>query len=312
MGLMLGASSGAALGNVQIYLRSQIQVDSAELRLADVVRLEGDPEFVSLLSGISLGTLPWDGSPRRISREELRRWVEKSVPESASLSWLGNSEVQVRRRQTGVDRAQLIEVARKEALRALAPRFDGVTVEAAGNPMPTTVAAAGYTVRARRLAADETINARMVVWVELWKDAEMARAIPVALRVQAQARVLELTSTVPAGASLTERSVQVRERNVVGLDGAFWPAGEAFPALRAKRTLKAGQVLLRNQVEAVPDIERGDKVALRVRAGPVLIETSAQALNDGWLNRMVMVQPVSSAKPVQARVLAAGLVEVAQ
>ena len=72
------------------------------------------------------------------------------------------------------------------------------------------------------------------------------------------------------------------------------------------------QVLLRSQLDALPDIERGDQVALRVRAGTVTIETTAQAMQDGWTDRNVRVLPANATDTIQARVIRAGLVEVMQ
>ncbi|HCW19636.1 MAG TPA: hypothetical protein DHL02_17140 [Achromobacter sp.] len=72
----------------------------------------------------------------------------------------------------------------------------------------------------------------------------------------------------------------------------------------------AGTVLLRSQLEALPDVERGDQVALRVRSGTVVIETSAEALQDGWTNRSVRVRPAQGTDAVLARVVRSGLVEI--
>ena len=83
-------------------------------------------------------------------------------------------------------------------------------------------------------------------------------------------------------------------------------------APRARQPLAAGAVLMRSQLQALPDVERGDQVALRVRAGSVTIETSARALQDGWTDRTLRVMPANASEAVVARVVRGGLVEVSQ
>lgn len=49
-----------------------------------------------------------------------------------------------------------------------------------------------------------------------------------------------------------------------------------------------------------------------MRAGSVTIETSAQAMQDGWINRTLRVLPANATDTIQARVIRGGLVEVVQ
>ena len=309
---MVCATGQTAWGNVQVFLRASVQVDQAELRVADVARLDGDAALTALVSAVPLGVVPRDGSVRRITREEVQRWVEKSLTQDVPMSWSGNRVVQARRLQGEVDPVRVFDLARREVLRVLSPRYDRVIAESAGSPLPASVAGRDLLMKVRGLAPDVPVAARMVVWIEFWRGAELVRAVPVPVRVQAMARVLEAEAAIVAGASLTAARFRSVERDVAALGSEPWPVEDALHTVRARRPIAAGQILSSALVEALPDVERGERVALRVRAGTVLIETAAQALSDGWRDRMVLVQPASGEAPVQARVLGSGMVEVAQ
>jgi len=292
------------------FLRKAVQIQKAALTLGDIVSIEGPADRVRLLVALPIGPSPALNTVREIGREELQRWIETAPQDLGAVAWRGNASVQVTRKAASLDHDALTNAAKAAATEALRARFRSFAVESAGNPLPELVAAGKYQLRARPVELGVEVPARLVVWIELWQKTRMYRAVPVALNIRAVAPVLRLNASLPSGASLSPQDVTVEERDVAALAGAYWPADEPLEAVRTKQAVAAGSVLMRSQLQALPDVERGDQVALRVRAGAVVIETTAQALQDGWANRSVRVRPTQGTDVVQARVVRSGLVEM--
>lgn len=313
--LMLGPCvAGAAPqgDDAVLFLRAQVRVPAAVLTLGDVARIDAPAERLPALAGLAIGLVPPAGATREISREELQRWIDTAERDLGQVRWRGNSAVRVTRKTAALDAEAVLKVAEDAARQALLQRFDEFSVEAAGSPLPEFVATGGFELRARPVAASDTLASRLVVWVELWQKGRLYRAVPVALKIRAMAPVLRLNAGLPAGASVSRADVTIEQHDVTTLPGAYWPADEPLAAVRTRQALAAGVVLLRSQLDALPDVERGEQVALRVRAGTVTIQTSARAMQDGWANRTLRVLPANAKDTIQARVVRGGLVEVVQ
>lgn len=295
-----------------LFLRAAVRVQAPVLKLGDIVRIDAPAERVAALASLTIGMVPPTGATREIGRDELQRWIDTAPRDLGAVQWRGNVSVRVTRKTEALDGAAVLQAAQAAAREALQARFQAYSVEDAGSPLPDIVAAGPFELRARPLALGDALASRMVVWVELWRDGRFYRAIPVALKVRATARVLRVNAALPVGASISKADVTVEEHDVAALAGAYWPAAEPLSAVRTRQPVAAGAVLLRSQLDALPDIERGDQVALRVRAGTVTIETTAQAMQDGWTDRNVRVLPANATDTIQARVIRAGLVEVLQ
>jgi flagella basal body P-ring formation protein FlgA len=293
-----------------LFLRNAVQVQKPVLTLGDIASIEGSADRVAHLASLPIGPAPTVNAERKIGRQELQRWIDTAPQDLGPVTWRGNASVRVTRKAASLDRNALTEAAVTAAAAALRVRYGKFDVESAGSPMPDLVASGRYQIRPRAVELGEETPSRLVVWVELWEKARFYRAVPVALNIRAFAPVLRLNASLPAGASLSATDVTMEERDVAALDGAAWPVGDTLQAVRTKLPVAAGAVLLRSQLQALPDVERGDQVALRVRSGTVVIETTAEALQDGWANRSVRVRPAQATDAVLARVVRSGLVEI--
>lgn len=309
--LLLPTIAGAAASDAAaVFLRSSVQVQKQTLTLGDVASLEGPADSVARLASLPIGHAPVTNAVREIGREELQRWIDTAAQDLGPVTWRGNTAVRVTRKVTSLDQNALTQAAIGAVVEVLRMRYQKFDVEAAGSPLPVQIASAQYQIRPRPVELPEEVPARLVVWIELWHEKRLYRAVPVALNVRAFAPVLRVNADLPAGASLAAADVSVEERDVAALNGAYWPVEASLHAVRTKHAISAGSILLRPQLQALPDVERGDQVALRVRSGTVMIETTAEAMQDGWTNRSVRVKPAQGTDAVLARVVRSGLVEI--
>lgn len=84
---------------------------------------------------------------------------------------------------------------------------------------------------------------------------------------------------------------------------------ERLTGMRAKRTLRAGEVLTEEILEPIPLVSRGQKVVLRATYGGVEVTAIGVAESDGMLGDVISVVNSTSGKAVHAYVVGEGIVE---
>lgn len=84
---------------------------------------------------------------------------------------------------------------------------------------------------------------------------------------------------------------------------------EQLMGMRAKRTLRAGEVLTEEMLEPIPLVSKGSRVLLRATYGGVQVATAAVAESDGALGDVIPVVNIASGKTVHAYVIGQGTVE---
>lgn len=145
--------------------------------------------------------------------------------------------------------------------------------------------------------------------------AKLTRDMPAGSTVQTNDilrahRLITVTGTVPRGATLNESNT--REMIFYGN-----PPADAVISLSdlsrmvVTTQLRPGQLLRYSNLRQQPDVLRGDDVILLVRRGPVSIETTVVALDQGVMGEQIRVQSQDSGETFRAIITAVGRVEPA-
>jgi flagella basal body P-ring formation protein FlgA len=82
--------------------------------------------------------------------------------------------------------------------------------------------------------------------------------------------------------------------------------------MRTRRAISAGHVVLQGDLEEMPQIMRGQEVAVQVRYGTVAIETTAMAVREARLGETVTLQNPTSHATYLAQVVGQGKASVAE
>jgi flagella basal body P-ring formation protein FlgA len=82
--------------------------------------------------------------------------------------------------------------------------------------------------------------------------------------------------------------------------------------MRTHHILTVGRVVLKEDLEEIPQVLRGQEVTVEVKHGAVEIETSAVALREARLGEPVTLQNPTSHMTYAARVVGQGRVAVIQ
>ena len=98
----------------------------------------------------------------------------------------------------------------------------------------------------------------------------------------------------------------VEERDVAPLGADPLPVDMEVAQMRTRHVLSVGHIVLKQDLEPMPQILRGEEVTVEVRHGAVEIETNAVALREARFGEPVTLQNPTSHMTYAARVIGQG------
>lgn len=276
LGVLL-AVRGLACAGTAIDLLPQAEVRNAVVTLGQVARLQSsDLALIRKLVDLPVGRSPRAGTETTLRRVDVERWLRQAVTDPQDVVWRGAQEVRLRRVHTVVS-GDSIAITAADALR-YGLTATGLRGDIKVGAMPRDVHVEGGDIRLfPRPVVMNRLGRRTIVWVELWSAGAFVRSVPVAFEVQyvASPSARQVASTPysdPRLAGLTVMQAPEREAPVVG---------------------------------------RGEWAALRNTLGSVVLESRVQVLQDGRPGERIRVRQQGATGVVFARVMAAGLLELA-
>ncbi|MGB1580933.1 MAG: flagellar basal body P-ring formation chaperone FlgA [Nevskiales bacterium] len=132
----------------------------------------------------------------------------------------------------------------------------------------------------------------------------------VPVRLQREAQVVVLASSLPAGTILQAGHLSQQIKDIGQLSYGYLQDSKAVIGYRLRRPLQAGWALSGNDVESPRLIHRGDTVTLVARLGSIEVRAQGQALSDAGANEPLRVKNLSSRRIVDGRVSGDGTVSV--
>jgi len=150
------------------------------------------------------------------------------------------------------------------------------------------------------------LSARTCVWL----GGRSTGSVPVWFSVKAYQPVLVSQRNHAARDAVDANDFAVEERDVAPLGGEPLPVDTEVGLMRARHVLSVGHIVLKQDLEPLPQILRGEEVTVEVRHGAVQIETSAVALREARFGEAVTLQNPTSHMTYAGRVVGQGRVVV--
>lgn len=304
--------AAAASADVEIALRSKVELGSGVVRVGDVAVLRSpDLQLLRAIVDLPLGRAPSPGERVLVQQAALASWIRaRTGVEAGSLHWSGPERTEVATGQTIV-RAEDIAAAAETALRdRLQPQAVRAQVELQALPRDVVAPPGALRLVARPLEG-AALRSRMLVWVEVWSADRFVRAAAVPFHVAAWREV-----PVAARALAADEPVRQEEITQAAVDVAAQPGLIALPpgpaGLRMRRAVPVGAALRASDIEDTPAVQRGQWASLRSGEGAVLTQARVEVLQDGRIGQQVRVRPSGAATALFARVTGPGQLEVAR
>lgn len=206
------------------------------------------------------------------------------------------------RESAAVAAARASLIAQLRHLRPDISRIDATVIGHPASPLPAgkSWALPLHAMRGHALAP------HLCVWVEVRSADREVSSVPVWFAVKAYRPVLVSATHHWARDSVGAQDFTVETRDVAGLGAIPVDVKASLAGMRARRALAPGHILLRPDIEPVPEVLRGDKVAVQVTDGPVAIETDGIALREARLGQTIELRNPTSQKTYTAQVVGRG------
>jgi flagellar basal body P-ring formation protein FlgA len=267
-----------ALGpQARIELLDQARVSAGTVVLGQVARIRtNDLALMRKLVALPVGHAPRMGESALLQREALARWVRRQAGVGAdTLEWDGAAEGRVLRvmpRLQGED----IALAAAEAVQARL-LASGQAADVRPRLIPRDLDVPPGTLRLEVRGLENGAWSRhLVLWVDVWTGDLFVRTVPVTLEVMA------------------------------GEGAPALPSAPEGPLLRAAESPATA-----DPERDPPAVARGDWATLRAAAGPIVLESRVEALQDGRPGQRIRVRPQGASGPMFARVIGRGRLELA-
>ncbi|MCD6379225.1 flagellar basal body P-ring formation protein FlgA [bacterium] len=78
--------------------------------------------------------------------------------------------------------------------------------------------------------------------------------------------------------------------------------------LRARRFIRAGEMIPLDALESIPEVKRGERVVIEVKRGALKISAVGKSLEDGWIGDRVMIRNKTNGKIQKYCVISVGKV----
>jgi len=285
-------------------------VKGPQVTLGDiaVVRCE-DQGAAAKLQAITIGCAPMPGKSRPMNSTYIRVRLRQHGfdPDQIQAAW--PDAVLVTTRSMVVPGADLV-AAGKEELLAQAPASADETIATCSRVPPDMVLPEGA-LELRTEALGSVAGASRLVKITALVDGQPCSSQTICYRLQRFAQVLVAHKQIERGQSIADDDVAVERRQVTatGSDAPYDRAAE-LPGLRARRTLRAGDMLTRSSVEQAPAVKRGDKVWVIAICGVIRITAEAIACADAPAGSRVRLKNPTSGETFEAQIDSEGRVFV--
>ncbi|MCB2198228.1 flagellar basal body P-ring formation chaperone FlgA [bacterium] len=161
-----------------------------------------------------------------------------------------------------------------------------------------------------KLEAASSPRGTTLIYLSLGEGVEVSRRVPLSIRVMPFAWVPVIREGLKRNDVLGPADLSWERREVTMIRGRWPEMASELPvdSYRARRSLRAGNVLTWHDIEKVPDVLRGAPVTIVSSQGSVEIKLPGKALEDGQKGEMIRVENTQYRRILEARVSGDGVV----
>ncbi len=145
---------------------------------------------------------------------------------------------------------------------------------------------------------------------DIVRDGIIVKTISASARVALWADTWVARKKIKRGETIDIDNLSVERHDVTKNFDKFVQTTDSFSAIRAKKTIKAGSVIVSDMVEPIPMVSRGEEVLIRCDVGNMRITTTGIAKEDGLQGDRIEVANKSTRKRITAEVESPGVVYV--
>lgn len=312
--LMLASVAWAAapvLDDVQLDLHADAVATGKTVLLGDLLSIQTQNSALQTRMGaLAVAPVPRPGAMEKYTRGELEQFVRSHLlPYTGKLSWVGANSVKVHAAAQMLQTGDMVDAVKQEVMQTLGARFSHVGMELAA-PVPALDLSPGkVSWQVRAVDADHLLS-RLPVWVDISVDGRYSRTAVLSYALKLGQIVRVARRDLPAGSVIAESDFDSKQEDVTEVVQEVLQANEFEAGARTKKSIRKGQILMRDQLSPQGMVLRGDSVKLLLSDGGLQIETRAIAEQDGVIGQRVKIRPETSVAAVTGLIVGPGVVRV--
>lgn len=304
--------TAATESTVTVTLHETAMVDGAQVTLADVARVAGEPALLATkVAAVALGPAPTPGMERSVTRRSLISRLRQERIDTSAVTWAGALTTRVGRRSSRVPGA-VIGQAGADALRSQLPWPDEDLVIEVQRP-PADLHIIGPTAGLRYAVAvrpGQRLLGSVPVHVTIERDGRAVGRATAVLTVRVFQRMLVARRRIRRGEVLTKDMVRLQRGELTSMNNdSITDLADAL-GREARVDILAFAVVTRQTLTAARVVRRGALVTLLARRGSLRISAHGIAEQDGAAGQLIRVRNRDSQRLVYGRVVDAQTVAV--
>ena len=244
-----------------------------------------------------LAPSPLPGTPRRISRALLESWTLAAGADSAALP----ASLVVERKLDPLTPESAAAVIRSAIAAETGLTLQVIEVDIAPDQtLPAPPAGKiEWSLIGRAPNADKETDLRL-----RWQDAGGRTGVEVMrARVRAQGQWLAAVRDLPPRERISASDFRLKNGDMPSFQDRYPISIQQFGTVELKQSLSAGQALVENLLRPAPDVSRGDRLDLEIRAGAVVLRVPAQAEADARIGEMAPLKNLETDRRIIGRIL---------
>lgn len=210
-----------------------------------------------------------------------------------------------------VEAARIVAAARAQIDTQLAGDRAAATVTVVGAPEDVRVAPGKVALKVHALTG-RWPRARVGVPVDVSVNDRVVRSATVWFALNVHRFVLTYAADAAIGTSAASLKLVPHDVDVASVQGELPQAPHDVDGMRLRRPVLAGAVVVREDFEPVPDVDRQQRVQVLVALGAIHLQARGTSNGKGDAGDIVPVMVDGAEAPVHARITDKGVVEVVQ
>ena len=188
-----------------------------------------------------------------------------------------------------------------EALRALlGGREKNVEIELVGTYQELRVPVGHVDLRAR--APGAAPRSRAIVWIDVLVAGRLCASRPVSFVLHAWDQVLVTKESLAARTVLDPEQFELRQVDIASIAGPVLRDAKSVEGKRLRRALPAGAAVSAHDLQDVPAVQKGDRIAVYARIGRVVVKSAAVAQRDAFAGDVIDARVPASGERLHVRV----------
>jgi flagella basal body P-ring formation protein FlgA len=306
--LCLLVGLGQTAEALEITFQPTSSVDASVIKLGDVARFDEQTEMTRALATLEVGQAFAPGEKTTLSSLGIKDSLTAIHSLSGDIIWSGSPTVIVDRRGISVGPETIQNIIaeyitkNKKHLPEAEIRFVPSSL-----PLPFVLPTGDLSHEVIPSHPDILGSSRFSIIFRI--DGNVVKNMSVRGKIEALAHVVISTGALRRGQILRPQHLATAMMDISSINNPGM-AVEDFIGKKLTRSLRAGSPVLLSLVEALPVVQRGERVKIVINSGALHVTATGLAHSDGIMHQMIRVQNINSNKIIYCRVAAPGLVEV--